>query len=93
MITWKEEGAAEVKWDLTSNIKVSRGRVAGPGAVDCHTLVLALVGLLTVLNLKSSWGQRSQGHKSALHQANTHPHTPTHKYTHTSKHTVVAVKF
>ena len=58
---------ASVKRDLTSNIKVSWSRVASPSAVDCHTLVLALVCLLTVLNLKCSWGRRLKFHYFGLH--------------------------
>lgn len=37
------ERSVGVKRDLTSNIKVSWSRVASPGTVDCHALVLALV--------------------------------------------------
>lgn len=68
-------GVARVKRDLTSNIKVSRGRVASPGAVDCHALVLALVRLLAVLNLQRSWGGRPKFHSSGQHHTqsnNTH---------------------
>ncbi len=65
------KGSVGVKRDLTSNIKVSRCRVASPSAVDCHTLVLALVRLLTVFNLKCSWGGRPKCHSSGLHH--THP--------------------
>lgn len=61
-----EEVLARVKRDLTSNVKVSRGRVASPGAVDCHALVLALVRLLAVLNLKRSWGGRPKCHSSGV---------------------------
>lgn len=79
------DGGRGVKRGLTSNIKVSGSRVASPGAVDCHTLVLALVRLLAVLNLKRSWGGRAEGQSSGPERAHAHRwwwsdenHTPTY---------------
>lgn len=83
--TWAAAGDGGVKRGLTSNIKVSGSRVASPGAVDCHTLVLALVRLLAVLNLKRSWGGRAEGQSSGPERAHAHRwwwsdenHTPTY---------------
>lgn len=45
---------------LTAHIKIGWSWISSPRPVDGHTLVLALVRLLTVLYLKSSWGAQSR---------------------------------
>lgn len=67
---WLEDSVVEaslyfigVKKHLTSNVEVCRGWVASSSTVDCHTLVLALVWLFTVLDLESTC--RGGGYKSS----------------------------
>lgn len=62
-IEMKRDGVLDLVEDLTSDVEVGRSGVACSCAVHCHTLVLALVRLLAVLDLQRPCKHNISNHK------------------------------
>ncbi len=67
----KRDGDLDLVADLTSDVEVGRSGVACSCAVHCHTLILALVRFLAVLDLQRPCKHNTRNHKHSLTHSQT----------------------